>query len=158
MKALRQRKIIELVESFEIETQEELAGRLRSCGFDVTQATVSRDIRELKLDKVPGINGRPRYAASNGFDRESGKKYIGALNDAVLSIEAAGNIIVIKTASGMAMAVASVVDALKVSGIMGCIAGDDTIMCVVKSATEASCVVRELYGRLNDFWGRAAEP
>ncbi len=158
MKALRQRKIIELVESFEIETQEELAGRLRGCGFDVTQATVSRDIRELKLDKVPGSNGRPRYSASNGFDGESGKKYIGALNDAVLSIEAAGNIIVIKTASGMAMAVASVVDALKVSGIMGCIAGDDTIMCVVKSATEASCVVRELYGRLNDFWGRAAEP
>lgn len=146
MKTLRQRKIIELVETSEIQTQEELAARLRECGYDVTQATVSRDIRELKLDKVPGSGGRPRYSASTEYEAGDGQKYIGSLNDAVLSIEAAGNIIVIKTASGMAMAIASVVDALKINGIMGCIAGDDTIMCVVKSAEEASCVIKELSG------------
>ncbi|MCI8306984.1 MAG: arginine repressor [Lachnospiraceae bacterium] len=153
MKALRQRKIIELVESSDIETQEELASRLRDCGYDVTQATVSRDIRELKLDKVPGSRGRAKYAALKEYDSTAGKKYIGALNEAVLSIEAAGNIIVIKTASGMAMAVASVVDSMKIDGIMGCIAGDDTIMCVVKSASEAVTVTNELSVRLNDYGG-----
>lgn len=153
MKTLRQRKIIELVENSEIETQEELAAMLGKCGYSVTQATVSRDIRELGLDKIPGSGGKQRYSVPKEYYGTGEKKYIGALTGTVLSIEAAGNIIVIRTASGMAMAVASVIDTLGIDGIMGSIAGDDTIMCVVRSADAAASVMRELSGHLNDFGG-----
>ena len=144
MKALRQNKIVELIEKYEIETQEELAKRLKESGFDVTQATVSRDIREIRLHKVPGNKGRQKYAVAPKNDSEFDKKYIGALKNAVLSMEAAENIVVIKTVSGMAMAVAAMVDALNINGIMGCIAGDDTIMCVVKSSAVAPDVIEML--------------
>lgn len=144
MKTLRQNKIAELIEEYEIETQEELASRLKECGFDVTQATVSRDIRELRLHKVPGIKGRQRYAAAPKNESDFDKKYIGALKNAVLSMEAAENIIVIKTVSGMAMAVAAMIDALNIDGIMGCIAGDDTIMCVVKTKAQVTDVIDAL--------------
>lgn len=149
MKTLRQRKIVELVENSEIETQEELAGRLRECGYNATQATVSRDIRELKLEKTPGSNGKQRYSVSKRYDNTDDKKYIGALKDTVLSIDTAENIIVIRTVSGMAMAVAAVIDTLGIDGIMGSIAGDDTIMCVVKRVQAAPAVMEELLGHLN---------
>lgn len=148
MKALRQNKIIELIEEYEIETQEELASRLKECGFDVTQATVSRDIREIRIHKVPAGRGKQKYAVAPKIDAGFDKKYIGALKNAVLSMEAAENIIVIKTASGMAMAVAAVIDARNVDGIMGCIAGDDTIMCVVKSTAIAPEVIETLSSSL----------
>ena len=141
MKSDRHNRIIELVTENDIETQEELAGYLKADGYDVTQATVSRDIRKLGLTKVPGADGRQKYAPASHFADGAGRKYIHALKDAVLSIEKAENIIVIKTVSGMAMAVAAAIDALEIYEIAGSIAGDDTIMCAVKSTDLVDSVI-----------------
>ena len=132
MKVARHEKIIELIHQYDIDTQEELASRLNEAGFKVTQATVSRDIRALKLTKVAGKDGKSRYAIIN-------------------SIDVGQNIIVIKTVSGMAIGVAAALDALKWPEILGCIAGDDTIMCVAKTADMALGAAEKLrsFVRLN---------
>ena len=103
MKLKRHEKIIELIEQYDIETQDELAELLRKEGFDVTQATVSRDIRKLALSKVPGKNGRQKYALLNHQDHQMAEKYVGILREAFVSMDQAQNILVIKTVSGMAM-------------------------------------------------------
>ncbi len=144
MKSDRHNRIIELVTENDIETQEELAAYLKADGYDVTQATVSRDIRKLGLTKIPGISGKPRYVVSGKYEDGTDRQYIHALKDAVLSVERAENIIVIKTVSGMAMAVAAAVDALKINEIAGSIAGDDTIMCAVKSASLVDSVIESI--------------
>lgn len=100
MKEKRHEKIIELIEQYDIETQDELADRLRAAGFQVTQATVSRDIRKLKLSKVPGRNGRQKYALLTGQNHQMSEKYVGILREAFVSMDAAQNILVIKTVSG----------------------------------------------------------
>lgn len=144
MKSDRQNRIIELVAENDIETQEELAGYLKADGYDVTQATISRDIRKLGLTKVSGSDGRQKYAVSSHFADGGGRKYINALKDAVISVDTAENIIVIKTVSGMAMAVAAAIDALEISEVAGSIAGDDTIMCVVKSTALVKSVTESI--------------
>lgn len=106
MKIERHAKIIELINEYAIETQEELAARLNDAGFRVTQATVSRDIRELKLTKM-AVNGRQRYVVVPGGNGHMGDKYIGILRDSFLSMEMAQNILVVKTVAGMAMAAAA---------------------------------------------------
>lgn len=113
MKLERHSKIVELIGKYEIETQEELAEKLTQAGFNVTQATVSRDIRELKLTKVPGENGRQRYMVLESPRGTSASKYIRILKDGFVSMDMAQNILVIKTVSGMAMAVAAALDAIK---------------------------------------------
>lgn len=137
MKKKRQEKILEIITKYEVETQEDLAGYLNQAGYSVTQATVSRDIREMNLVKVPGIRVKQRYMAategSGGGSSGFGRRYTSVLQDAVISMEAAGNLLVIKTASGMAMAVAAAIDAMQMEGIIGSIAGDDTIMCAIKT-------------------------
>jgi len=135
MKLERHSKIVELIGRLEIETQEELAEHLKNAGFHVTQATVSRDIRELKLTKIQGENGRQRYVVMQSQDRFS-EKYIRILQDGYLSMDMAQNILVIKTVSGMAMAVAAALDAMRFQELVGCIAGDDTIMCAVRSVDD----------------------
>lgn len=140
MKVKRQRKIMELVEKYDIDTQEELAKLLTQSGFTVTQATVSRDIKELKLMKTTSDTGSQKYILPDKVAYIAEEKYMRVLSDAVVSIDFAGNIVVIKTASGMAMAVAAAVDALKLEDIIGCIAGDDTIMCIIKDANRAEDV------------------
>ena len=137
IKSDRHRKIIELVKSEIIETQEELTSRLAQNGFDVTQATVSRDIRELKLTKVPTGNGRQKYTILVHSDHYLSDKYIRVLKDGYVSMDVAQNILVVKTVSGMAMAVAAAIDAIKLKEIVGCIAGDDTIMLVLHSEADA---------------------
>ncbi len=144
MKNVRQNKIIELIIGRDVETQEELAALLREAGFDVTQATVSRDIRELGLTKRPGKTGRQRYCVSERQETAVDRKYISILKDAILSIDKAENILVIKTVSGMAMAVAAAVDALEIPEIVGSIAGDDTIMCAIRSAALVDKVIETL--------------
>ena len=144
MKRTRQDKIIELISAEEIETQEDLAKRLQEAGFKVTQATVSRDIRELALTKVAGQNGRPKYAAIDYGGAPPAKyseRYTKVLQSGMAQ---ADNLLVIKTVSGMAMAVATAVDALEIDEIVGCIAGDDTIMCAVRSAGEVPGVIEQL--------------
>ena len=144
MKSNRHQKIIELVDSYEIETQEELADRLRGEGFQVTQATVSRDIRALKLSKVSCGNGRQKYVAIKQDDTHLNAKYIRVLKDGFVSMDKAQNILVIKTVSGMAMAVAAAVDALEMEEIVGSIAGDDTIMAAVRTSEDTQVVMDKI--------------
>ena len=146
MKVARHEKIIELIHQYDIDTQEELASRLNEAGFKVTQATVSRDIRALKLTKVAGKDGKSRYAIINNESGSLGEKYTRVLEDTLLSIDVGQNIIVIKTVSGMAA-----LDALKWPEILGCIAGDDTIMCAAKTADMALGAAEKLrsFVRLN---------
>ena len=143
MKLERHSKIVELIGKYEIETQEELADYLNQAGFAVTQATVSRDIRELKLTKVQSESGKQRYMVLQNQSSFS-DKYIRILCDGYMSMDMAQNILVIKTVSGMAMAVAAALDALHFSEIVGCIAGDDTIMCAVRSADDTILVMDKL--------------
>lgn len=140
MKTKRQRKIIELITNYDIETQEELAAKLVENGFNVTQATISRDIRELNLTKIATKGGKQKYAVQSSSDIVSNSKYMRVLNDGIITMDTAGNILVVKTVSGMAMAVAAALDAMQIKEILGCIAGDDTIMCVAKHAEETDRV------------------
>lgn len=144
MKQKRQDKMIELIERRNIETQEELAKLLKQAGFDVTQATVSRDIRELKLTKMPAPDGRQKYVVTTVKEDHLNDKYIRVLRDGYLSMDTAQNILVIKTVSGMAMAVAAAIDALKFDEIVGCIAGDDTIMAAGRSVEETKVVMDKI--------------
>lgn len=140
MKQGRHERILSLISQNEICTQEELAEFLRRDGFHVTQATVSRDIRQLNLTKIQGANGKSRYSAAVAGERQLGEKYVRVLKEGTVSIEEASNLLVIKTVSGMAMAVAAALDALKFPEVLGCIAGDDTIMCALKDVADAKTV------------------
>ena len=135
MKTKRQQKILEIIANEVIETQEALADRLREEGFCVTQATVSRDIRELMLTKAGnGDGGKSRYVAlyqQNGNQQDA--RLLRVMHEGFLSMEQAENLIVIQTVAGMAMAVAAALDAMKIEEIVGCIAGDDTIFCAVRT-------------------------
>ena len=144
MKAKRHAKIIELISNNEIETQEELADRLNQVGFSVTQATVSRDIRELKLAKVPGTLKNQKYAVIVSPDSEITNKYTRVLKEGFVSNTIATNLVVIKTVTGMAMAVATALDHMEIPGLVGCIAGDDTIMCVMKDKNIGRTAIAEI--------------
>ena len=146
-------QIIELSKTYAIEPQEELASRLKEAGFRVTQATVSRDIRELKRTKM-AVEGRHRYVIVPGPGSQLGDKYIGILRESFLSMDMAQNILVVKTVAGMAMAAAAALDALNWQEIVGCIAGDDTVFCAVRSADDA-IVVMEKLRRAIDGGGKA---
>lgn len=142
MKSSRQNKIVEIIRKYHVETQEELAEYLQKAGFAVTQATVSRDIRELKLTKVPTESGRSKYAIHQGVTSALNDKLVRVLRDAYISMDKAQNILVIKTVSGMAMAAAAALDSLELDAIVGCIAGDDTIMCAIRTDEQAEEVMR----------------
>ena len=144
MKVKRHAKIVEIISNERIETQEELAERLNQEGFKVTQATVSRDIRDLKLTKVPAENGRQRYAVIQNDRGAMNEKFIRILQDGYVSMDMAQNILVIKTVSGMAMAVAAALDALKWQEIVGTIAGDDTIMCAVRTVDDTILLMEKI--------------
>ena len=150
MKTARQNKIIELVEKNEIETQEELGELLKQAGFTVTQATISRDIRELKLTKVAIDLDRQKYIVLRSHNSEMNEKYARILRDSFVSMAKAQNILVVKTVSGMAMAAAAALDALQVDGIVGCIAGDDTIMCAIRTEKETDVVMEKLHRLTGD--------
>ncbi len=151
MKIARHAEIIKLISQYEIETQEELAARLNENGFSVTQATVSRDIRQLNLTKMPSENGKFRYVLMQKQDQKISEKYARVLKDAVVSMDVAQNILVVKTVSGMAMAAAAALDELNWKEIVGCIAGDNTIMCAVRSSEEAVQVLEKLRKMLDIF-------
>ncbi|MBQ8139761.1 MAG: arginine repressor [Lachnospiraceae bacterium] len=144
MKSTRQKKLIELIEQNEIGTQEELALMLKKSGFDVTQATVSRDIRELGLTKVSGTGGNQKYILINTGKGDLSDKFIRVLKDGFVSVDMAQNILVIKTVSGMAMAVAAAIDAMDFSEIVGSIAGDDTIMAAVRTVGETRSLMEKI--------------
>lgn len=141
----RHSNIIRLIEKYNIETQEELVMRLNEIGCEVTQSTVSRDIRDLNLTKIPYEGGRQKYVYNaNNMQQEFNEKYIRVLRDGFVSMDTAPGLLVIKTVSGMAMAVAAAIDAMKLGGIIGSIAGDDTIMCAVKTPEDARNVMTSI--------------
>lgn len=144
MKVNRHAKIVELINKYHIETQEELAEYLKHEGFKITQATVSRDIRDLKLTKVPTEGGRQKYAVHQSVEAEMSDKYIRVLRDGFVSMDMAQNILVIKTVAGMASAVCAAIDSMRFSEIVGSIAGDDTIMCAVRTVEDTVKVMDKI--------------
>ena len=143
MKVGRQAKIIELIGRYDIETQEELCAKLNAEGYDVTQATVSRDIRALKLTKVTDPDGRSVYRTMPG-NTDFSQKYLNILRNGFISMDMAQNILVIKTVTGMAMAVATTIDAMAFRDVLGCIAGDDTIMVAVRTVDACLEVMKKI--------------
>ncbi len=143
MKSERQARILELITKFEIETQDDMMNRLREDGFAVTQATVSRDLRELKLTKSLTPRGTYRYSVSQTRNHiSSNTKLSSAMVDSITHIDHSMNNVVLKTYPGMAQAVASGIDAMNMQNILGCVAGDDTIIIVTRDE-ESSAQIRE---------------
>ena len=148
MKRNRQEKMLELISRYEIDTQDELIARLRDCGFEVTQATVSRDIRELKISKMMTGKGSYRYVLPKQTATGSGQKFSTALIDSIVTVESACNIVVIKTYPGLASAVAGYIDSQSLPEILGTIAGDDAIFVVVRDASRAGAFCEKIKGML----------
>lgn len=152
MKNARQQKILEIIEKYDIDTQEALIKRLADEGYIVTQTTVSRDIRQLNLIKGAGINGSYKYIAPGVVRVNDGKAPVlnSAITDAVISVDAAGHIVVVRTYSGMANAIAVCFDSLRRDDIVGSVAGDDTILLVVKTSEGALRLekdLKEIFGK-----------
>ena len=137
MKEKRLSAILDIIGSHDVETQEELCELLNRRGYSVTQATVSRDIRELALTKVAAEGGRQKYTQFKQEQSALSDKYTRIFREGTLSLATAQNILVIHTVSGMAMAVAAALDTMHFEEIVGSIAGDDTIMCAIRTAQEA---------------------
>lgn len=144
MKTKRQTKILELIRNHNIETQEELLEYLVEEGFEVTQATVSRDIRDMKLSKIPTEDGRAKYGILTDNVEKLSEKYGRVLKDGFVSMDMAQNILVIKTVSGMAGAVCASLDAMNFQEIVGSIAGDDTIMCAIRTTEDTIAIMKKL--------------
>ena len=141
MKSKRHSKILELITNHSIDTQEELLRKLNECGFRVTQATVSRDIKELRLLKVLSAKGGYKYATADKAENGLSDRFVRMFVDSVLSITYAGNIIVIKTLSGSANVAAEAIDSMRWPEILGTMAGDNTILAIVHDETEAAKTV-----------------
>ncbi len=149
MKNARQSKILSLIAENEIETQEDLAARLRQEGFNVTQATVSRDIKELRLIKTLSHTGIYRYTVSNRQEHSMNERIVRMFVDCVISITYANNIIVIRTIPGSANVAAEAIDSMMWDEILGTMAGDNTILAIIRTNEETPAVVnrfRELLG------------
>lgn len=144
MKNSRHSKILDIINEYNIETQDELITKLCESGFDVTQATVSRDIKQLQLVKISTEDGKYKYALPRRDDLASSVKFKSILRDTAITVQDAENIVVIKTYPGMANAAAAAVEALAGETIIGCIAGDDTIFIVVKTDEEATSFTENL--------------
>lgn len=150
MKTKRHSQIIELIKKYDIETQEELTLKLREKGFDTTQATVSRDIKELKLVKVPDDSGNYKYAVKTSDDEiRVSAKFKTILEETVIRIDVSTSIVVVKTFPGMAQAAASAIDNMNWSEIVGTIAGDDTIFVALKTIDDALIFSEKLKEILN---------
>lgn len=149
MKEQRQSKILSLIQKQEIETQEELADELEKAGFKVTQATVSRDIRELKLTKVASKNNAQKYVALTNYENQISEKVIRVFKAGFVSMDVAQNILVIRTLTGMGNAVAAAIDGFKHDEIVGTLAGDDTIFCAIRNVEEIADVIAKFQEVLN---------
>lgn len=142
-KLTRHSKILKIIDEKDIETQEELADELRNEGIEITQATISRDIRELRLIKVLAASGIYKYASMEYGEGGITKRLGRIFAETVISIESAGNLMVVKTLVASAQAAASAIDACEFNEILGCIAGDDTILVVVKDAESVAEIIEK---------------
>ena len=151
MKSQRQSRILELISKYEIETQDDMMLRLKNEGFKVTQATVSRDLKELKLTKVPTARGTYRYSVNSGRYHTANVKFNSAMADSIVGVDYSFNNVVIKTYPGLAQAVASAVDTLNMHNILGCVAGDDTIIIVTRDEESSSEISNKLKELMKSF-------
>ena len=149
MKTTRHNKILELINKFQITTQEELIEHLRAEGYEVTQSTVSRDIKQLCLTKTLMPDGKYRYQASPSSEKGAKNNFHTIFSSSVISIEDAMNIVVIKTFSGMAQAACAALDMMSFDSVIGTLAGEDTIIVVCKTAEHAKDCAAELENYLN---------
>ncbi|WML35301.1 arginine repressor [Clostridium sp. OS1-26] len=144
MKVTRHAKILEIINSRDIETQEELAEELRKGGMNVTQATVSRDIKELKLIKVLSDSGKYKYATIMHTENFLSNKLVNIFSQTVIGVENVNNFVVIKTISGSASAAAEAIDSLNFEGIAGTLAGDNTIFVMARDAEKAQVISQKM--------------
>lgn len=146
-RSARQSKILEIISTKEIETQDELARELKNANFEITQATISRDIKELGLTKILSSTGKYKYCVVGSDEQVISNKYITIFREAVISVKSALNVVVIKTIKGLGGGIASFVDKLNLIDLMGATCGDDTVMLIFPSTTLAS----ETVVTLNDL-------
>lgn len=144
MKIARHAKILELIENKEIETQEELAEELKTCGFNITQATVSRDIKELRLIKTLSDTGKYKYSTIKPYDSDLADRHVKVFKESVLKVDYAINMVVMKTIPGAAQGAAAAVDALDWPEVVGTIAGDDTIFVLTRNEKNAVDTMEKL--------------
>ena len=146
MKRARQTEILNIIQSVDVETQEQLLDELRARGYSATQATISRDIKELRLVKELAPSGSYRYVAA---DRQEGKSSAGRLRnifkEGVVSVEAAQNLVVVKTMPGLASAACSALDGMEIAGMVGSLAGDDTGMLIMRDSASAEAFCSEAH-------------
>lgn len=150
MKTRRHAKILEIINNNQVETQEELQQFLRQAGYTVTQATVSRDIKELRLVKTPGTGGGYRYTIAKGQTEHISSKFHSIFAGSVVNVQYAQNIVVVHCLPGMAQAACAAMDSLHWTQVIGTLAGDDTFICVATSEREAEDLVLELKRMLNE--------
>ena len=144
MKSGRQEAILRLIQENAIDTQSDLLDLLRSEGFEVTQATVSRDLKALRLVKSLGEDGRYRYTSGLSHEDKTYPKFHSLFDHAALTVDYAGNMVVIKCASGMAQGICATMDALQWKTVVGTLAGDDTIFCVMRTESDAADMAQKL--------------
>ena len=146
----RQSKILEIISLKEVETQDDLARELRNAGFEITQATISRDIKELGLTKILGTSGRYKYAVLGSGDQQGvSSKYISIFKEAVISVKSALNLVVVKTLKGVSSSICNFVDKLNLTDLMGATYGDDTVLLVFPTTSLALDAVDVLNDMLN---------
>lgn len=144
MKARRHTKILELIGEYQIDTQEELLKRLKEAGFDVTQATVSRDIKELRLVKILSADGKYRYANNQEPAKDLSGKFYSLFQDSAVDVDNAMNLVVVKCLTGMANAVCAALDSLRWDKVVGTVAGDDTVLVICKTEDTALQITADL--------------
>ncbi|HCG57961.1 MAG TPA: arginine repressor [Clostridiales bacterium] len=140
-RSARQSKILELISTKEIETQDELARELRNANFEITQATISRDIKELGLTKILTNSGKYKYAIVGSDEQQISNKFVSIFREAVISAKAVLNIVVVKTLKGMGEGVCSFIDKLNLTELVGAVNGDDTVMLIFPTAAYAADAV-----------------
>ena len=149
MRYARQKKILELIAVHEVETQENLLALLKSNDFDVTQATVSRDIRELQLVKVLASSGKYKYALPNSYNGSISDRFIKIFKETILSVKSSGNIVLVKTLSGCGPAAGEAIDSLNRDFTIGSVAGDNTVMLITDDPSNTQKVVDRFQELLN---------
>ncbi|GHU98856.1 arginine repressor [Clostridia bacterium] len=149
-RSIRQSKILDLIERNEVETQEELGSLLQRAGLNVTQATISRDIKELGLVKTAEKNKKYIYSAPSEARSGASAKMVNMFRESLIGMDGAGNIAVLKTLPGSANAAGNLVDKLQIPDVLGCVAGDDTVIVVTKSEAAAAKMIKQLRELLNN--------
>ena len=150
-RSIRQSKILDLITYNEIETQEELVAKLRALNFDITQATISRDIKELGLIKILSAEtNKYKYALVDSAEQQASNKYLLLFKESVISVKLAQNLVVIKTLKGMASSICGLIDKLNIDDSLGSVSGDDTVMVIFENMDMAYEALKKFQNRLSE--------